>query len=80
MRIVSFQGARLTDSDRRRLAQQQQARAFINPVLQQQVALAEANLARLQADENRDDPYRYRLDHQAKGTPWLGDVFGHSSF
>lgn len=76
MRTVSFQGSRLTESDRRRLAQQQQARAFINPVLQQQVALAEANLARLQADENRDDPYRYRLDHQAKGTPWLGDVFG----
>ena len=76
MRTVSFQGSRLTESDRRRLAQQQQARAFINPVLQQQVAQIEANLARLQADENRVDPYRYRLDYQAKGTPFVGDAFG----
>lgn len=75
MRTVSLQGVRLTESDRRRLALQQQARSFMNPVLQQQVAEALAQVDRLQSQPH-DDPYRYRLDYQAKGTPFLGDVFG----
>jgi len=75
VRRVSFQGSRLTDSDRRRLAQQQQCKPFMNPVLQQQVDEALAAVEKLKS-EPYDDPYRYRMDHQSKGTPWLGDVFG----
>lgn len=73
--IASFQGTRLSASDRRRLALQRQVRSFMNPVLQQQVAETLAQVEKLQ-NEPQDDPYRYRLVYQAKGTPWLGDVFG----
>lgn len=69
LRTVSLQGTQLTASERRRLAFQQQARASANPDLHKQAPrLHEAP---------QDDPYRYRLDYQSKGTPWLGDVFGH---
>jgi len=37
MKTVSFQGTQLTSGQRRRLQEQQQARSFVNPVLQQQV-------------------------------------------
>jgi len=37
MRTVSFQGTQLTSGQRRRLDEQQRTRAFMSPVLQQQV-------------------------------------------
>lgn len=75
MRTVSFQGAQLSANERRRLHQQQQVKAFINPVIQQHVSIALERLDTLRLDP-QDDPYRYRLDYQAKGTPFLGDAFG----
>ena len=37
MRTVSFQGVQLTSGQRRRLAEQQQVKSFMNPILSQQV-------------------------------------------
>lgn len=75
MRTVSFQGSQLSASDRRRLALQQHVRSFMTPALQQQVHQTLAAVDRLR-ESPQDDPYRFRLDYQSKGTPWLGDVFG----
>lgn len=74
-RVVSFQGAQLTPSERRRLEQQRRVRAFMSPHLQQQVEATLAKVDQLRA-ESRDDPYRYRLEYHAKGTPVVGDAFG----
>lgn len=74
-RVVSFQGTQLTPSERRLLEQQRQVRSFMNPVLQQQVEATLAKVDQLRA-ESQDDPYRYRLEYHAKGTPFVGDAFG----
>ena len=78
MRTVSHQGLQLSASQRRQLAFQQQSRAaFLNPVFQQQLDEALANLDRLQAQGLKaENPNKYSLDYQTKGTPWCGDVFG----
>lgn len=79
MRTVSFQGIQLSAAQRRQLAFQQQARASIlNPVLEHQLieALAAADRVREQGGKY-ENPNKFSLDYATKGTPWLGDVFGH---
>ncbi|MCY1278773.1 hypothetical protein D9M68_226380 [compost metagenome] len=78
MKTVSFQGTQLSAGQRRQLAFQQQAQqAFLNSVLQQQMVEAEARLRAYQDAGGRgENPNKFKLEHQSKGTPWLGDVFG----
>lgn len=78
MKTVSFQGTQLTAGQRRSMAFQQQTRAaFLNPVLQQQVDQAMAEMDRRKAQGLKaENPNKYTLDYATKGTPWLGDVFG----
>lgn len=75
MRTVSFQGIQLTSGQRRRIQEQQQARPFVNPVLQQQV---NETLAALEARQSQGiKPERqWTLLEQQSGTPCFADVFG----
>ncbi|OCX95303.1 MAG: hypothetical protein BFD77_08035 [Pseudomonas sp. CO183] len=75
MRTVSFQGTQLTSGQRRRLQEQQQARPFVNPVLQQQV---NETLAALDARQSQGiKPERqWFLEFEAKGTPCVAELFG----
>lgn len=74
-RTVSFQGTQLTSGQRRRLQEQQQARPFVNPVLQQQV---NQTLAALEARQSQGiKPERqWFLEPQERGTPCVADLFG----
>ncbi len=74
-RTVSFQGTQLTSGQRRRLQEQQQARPFVNPVLQQQVT---ETLAALEARQSQGiKPERqWTLLEQQSGTPCFADMFG----
>jgi len=75
LRTVSFQGTQLTSGQRRRLQEQQQARAFVNPILQQQV---NETLAALEARQSEGiKPERqWFLERQERGTPCVADLFG----
>ena len=76
MRTVSFQGTQLTSGQQRRLAEQQQVRAFfINPVLAQQVEQT------LKAVEERKEqgikPERiWTLERQETGTTSVAEWMG----
>tara|TARA_Y100001972_G_C7455570_1_gene232845 strand:+ start:160 stop:390 length:231 start_codon:yes stop_codon:yes gene_type:complete len=75
MRTVSFQGTQLTTGQRRRLQEQQQARAFVNPILQQQVndtLAAIDSRKQLGAKPER----QWFLVHQERGTPCVAELFG----
>jgi len=74
-RTVSFQGTQLTSGQRRRLQEQQQARPFVNPVLQQQV---NETLAALEARQSEGiKPERqWFLERQERGTHCVADLFG----
>lgn len=75
MRTVSFQGTQLTAGQRRTMQMQQQARAFVNPVLQQQV---NETLAAVDARQSLGiKPERqWFLDRQERGTPCVAELFG----
>lgn len=73
MRTVSFQGTQLSASQRRNLAFQQQARAFLSPVLQEQVTQTLALAQRSHAVRPKSE---WTVVFSQKGTPCLADVFG----
>jgi len=75
MRTVSFQGTQLTSGQRRRLHEQQQVRAFVNPILQQQV---NDTLAAIDSRKQLGTkPERqWFLDRQERGTPCVAEFFG----
>lgn len=78
MRTVSFQGIQLSASERRRLQFQQQTRqAFPNPALAASVDAALERQREASEQGPQDDPYKFRLEYQSRGTPWVGDVFGY---
>lgn len=77
MKTFSLQGIHLSASERRRLEFQRLLKATPNPDL---AASVDASIERdRQAVEQatQDDPYRYRLESQTRGTPFLGDLFGN---
>jgi hypothetical protein len=78
MRTVSQQGLQLSAAQRRQLAFQQQTRAaFLNPVLEQQLADALAAADRFKEQGGKyENPNKYHVESTAKGTPWVGDCFG----
>jgi hypothetical protein len=77
MRTVSFQGVQLSESERRRLALQQQARSFLNTHLAQQVEQTLEAVDKLREEGTQgENPNKFRLESESRGTPWLGDVFG----
>lgn len=75
LRTVSFQGTQLTSRQRRRLQQQQQARAFVNPVLQQQMNDTFAELDRRKQQGIKPER-QWFLDRQERGTPCVAEMFG----
>lgn len=78
MRTVSFQGTQLSESQRRNLAMQQQARSFMNPHLAQQVDATILAVEKMREEGTRgENPNKFRLESESRGTPYLGDVFGH---
>lgn len=78
LRTVSFQGTSLTESQRRQLAQRQAIRPFMNSHLAQQVGATLAAVDRMREEGKQgENPNKFRLEYESKGTPWLGDVFGY---
>lgn len=76
-RTVSFQGTQLSASDRRRLAMQQ-LKPFLNTHLAQQVEQTLEAVEKLREEGKQgENPNKFRLEYESKGTPWLGDVFGY---
>lgn len=75
MRTVSFQGTQLTSVQRRRLEDQQRARVFIHPVLQQQVTETMATLDSRQSQGVKPER-QWFLDRQERGTPCVAELFG----
>lgn len=77
MRTVSFQGVQLTAGQQRRQAFQKQVKtAFLSAPLQNMLDESFAELDRRK--EQGVKPERiWFVDRIEKGTPWLGDVFGH---
>lgn len=73
MLTVSFQGTRLTPSERRRLEQQRCARAaFPAPSIAELVPLELVSSTRSVPDVVRP----WSVDFVARGTPFVGDCFG----
>lgn len=78
MRTVSFQGVQLSQSERRRLALQQQARSFMNTHLAQQVDQTLEAVDKLREEGTQgENPNKFRFESESRGTPFLGDVFGY---
>lgn len=75
MRTVSFQGIQLTAGQRRTLQQQQAARAFVNPILQQQVNETLAAVEARQSQGIKPERQWFVLSDE-RGTPCVADVFG----
>lgn len=75
MKTVSFQGTQLTSGQRRRLQLQQQARAFVNPVLQQQMNDTFAELDRRKQQGIKPER-QWFLERQERGTPCVAEMFG----
>ena len=76
MRTVSFQGAQLTNGQKRRLAEQQRVQnSFINPVLAQQV---EQTLRVVEARKEQGvKPERiWFVDRQETGTTCIAEWMG----
>ncbi|OLU30706.1 hypothetical protein BVH03_09455 [Pseudomonas sp. PA15(2017)] len=82
MRTVSFQGTQLTAGQRRQMEQRQQAKpAFLAPHLQQMLDDSAREIARMKEQGTQgENPNKFKLDYQVKGTPWLGDVFGFATY
>lgn len=75
MRTVSFQGTQLTAGQRRTLQRQQAARAFVNPILQQQVNETLAAVEARQSQSTKPER-QWFLDRQERGTPCVAELFG----
>jgi hypothetical protein len=75
MRTVSFQGTQLTAGQRRTIQQQQAARAFVNPILQQQVNDTLAAIDRRKELGTKPERQCF-LDRQERGTPCVAELFG----
>lgn len=76
MRTVSFQGAQLSDGQRRVLEQQRQIRSAMNPVLAAQVA---ATIAVLEArkEQGAKPEKQWYLVSQEYGTPCIAEWLGY---
>ena len=80
MRTVSFQGTQLTAGQKLRLQQQQHVKAFMNPVLAEQVtsALAHVEILREQCAKPWVDPYKFNIvEHKSQGTPSMAEWMGY---
>lgn len=78
MKTVSFQGTQLSPGQQRRLDQQRQVQAFMNPVLAEQVA--ETIKVLDQRKEQGAKPDRqWFLVSDTRGTPSFAEWMGYSS-
>lgn len=75
MKTVSFQGTQLTAGQRRTMQMQQQARAFVNPILQQQVTETLAAVDARQPQGIKPERHWF-LERQERGTPCVAELFG----
>lgn len=73
MKTVSFQGVQLSANQRRALDFQQQVRAFISPVLQEQLGAALKRSASSVAVRPKSD---WTVIRNERGTPCVADAFG----
>lgn len=69
MKTISFQGTRLTDADRRKLAQQQR---FLNPHLSETVSSVLAEDA--DKSTGTKSPRWWSVERVERGTPYVGDI------
>lgn len=78
-RIVSEQGASITSGQRARMAQQQQVRSFMNPVLAESVAetLKVLQVTKEQGVSKWIDPNKFNIvDFKSIGTPSVAEWMG----
>ncbi len=76
MRTVSFQGAQLSEGQRRTLEQQRRVRAFMNPVLNEQVAQTIAVLE-VRKEQGAKPEKQWFLVSQEYGTPCIAEWMGY---
>lgn len=80
MKTVSLQGIQLSPGQRRILEQQRHVRAFMNPILTQQVAetLAVVEKQKEQGLQRWVDPNKFNIvQFKAKGTPSMAEWMGY---
>ncbi|GAA0427435.1 hypothetical protein HBO00_24625 [Pseudomonas sp. WS 5407] len=75
MRTVSFQGVQLTAGQKLRAQQQQHVRAFMSPVLAQQVADTLA-VIELRKEQGAKPEKLWFPDRQEHGTPSIAEWMG----
>lgn len=78
MRTVSFQGTQLSPGQQRRLDQQRQVQAFMNPVLAEQVAETIKVLDQLKEQGAKPDR-QWFLVSDTRGTPSFAEWMGYGS-
>lgn len=76
MRTVSFQGVQLTSGQRLRLQQQQHVRAFMSPVLCDQVAET-LKAVEVRKDQGIKPDKQWFLDFEAHGTTCIAEFMGY---
>ena len=79
MKTVSFQGIQLTDGQRLRMQQQQHVRAFMNPVLTDQVAetVKALEVRKEKGTKNWVDPNKFNIcEFSQTGTPSIAEWMG----
>lgn len=76
MRTVSFQGAQLSPGQQRRLEQQRQVQAFMNPVLAEQVAKT-IEVLEIRKEQGAKAEKQWFLVSDTRGTPSFAEWMGY---
>lgn len=76
MKTVSFQGVQLTAGQKLRLQQQQQLRAFMNPVLADQVATA-LSVIEIRKEQGIKPERQWLEERKEKGTYSIAEWMGY---
>ncbi|MDH4550365.1 hypothetical protein [Pseudomonas sp. BN607] len=76
MKTVSFQGTQLSPGQQRRLEQQRQVQAFMNPVLAEQVAQT-IKVLEVRKEQGAKPEKQWTLVSESRGTTCIADWMGY---
>ena len=76
MKTVSFQGTQLSPGQQRRLEQQRQVQAFMNPVLADQVAQT-IQVLEARKEQGAKPEKQYFLVSESRGTTCIAEWMGY---
>jgi len=76
MKTVSFQGTQLTSGQKLRLQQQQHVKAFMNPVLADQIAVTLA-VIELRKEQGVKPEQIWFFDYESHGTVSMAEFMGY---